>query len=76
VRRNFPSVTADVIVPTFTKNVKVGQPPGNHGGCVDQPERWCDNLSNNDPFVFGLASKASAYVTLKMANHVFKANQP
>jgi hypothetical protein len=52
-----------------------GTVPGNDGGCVDYPERWCDNLSNNDPFVFGLASKASAYVTLKMANHVFKAEQ-
>jgi len=53
-----------------------GTVPGNDGGCVDYPNRWCDNLSNNDPFVFGLASKASAYVTLKLANHVFKANQP
>jgi len=53
-----------------------GTVPGNDGGCVDMPDRWCDNLSNNDPFVFGLASKASAYVTLNMANHVFKANQP
>ena len=53
-----------------------GTVPGNDGGCVDYPERWCDNLSNNDPFVLGLASKASAYVTLKMANHVFKAEQP
>jgi hypothetical protein len=53
-----------------------GTVPGSDGGCVDYPGRWCDNLSNNDPFVFGLASKASAYVTLKMANHVFKAGQP
>jgi len=53
-----------------------GTVPGNDGGCVDYPNRWCDNLSNNDPFVFGLASKASAYVTLKLANHVFKAAQP
>jgi len=53
-----------------------GTVPGSDGGCVDYPERWCDNLSNNDPFILGLASKASAYVTLKMANHVFKANQP
>jgi hypothetical protein len=53
-----------------------GTVPGNDGGCADMPERWCDNLSNNDPFILGLASKASAYVTLKMANHVFKANQP
>ncbi len=53
-----------------------GTVPGDDGGCVDYPERWCDNLKNNDPFVLGLASKASAYVTLKMANHVFKAEQP
>jgi hypothetical protein len=53
-----------------------GTVPGNDGGCVDMPNLWCDNLSNNDPFVFGLASKASAFVTLKLANHVFKARQP
>jgi hypothetical protein len=53
-----------------------GTIPGNDGGCADMPNLWCDNLSNNDPFVFGLASKASAFVTLKLANHVFKANQP
>jgi hypothetical protein len=53
-----------------------GTVPGNDGGCVDYPNRWCDNLSNNDPFILGLASKASAVVTLKMANHVFKASQP
>jgi Peptidase family M28/PA domain len=52
-----------------------GTIPGSDGGCVDRPNLWCDNLSNNDPFVFGLASKASAFVTLKLANHVFKANQ-
>jgi len=53
-----------------------GNIPGSDGGCVDYPSRWCDNLSNNDPFVLGLASKASAYVTLKLANHVFKAENP
>jgi hypothetical protein len=53
-----------------------GTVPGNDGGCVDRPNLWCDNLSNNDPFVFGLASKASAYVTFKLANHLFKANHP
>jgi hypothetical protein len=53
-----------------------GTVPGNDGGCVDHSKMWCDNLSNNDPFVFGLASKASAFVTLKLANHVFKAKQP
>lgn len=48
-----------------------GQVPGNNGGCVDYPDRWCDNLSNNDPAVFDLASKATAYVTFKLANHAF-----
>jgi Zn-dependent M28 family amino/carboxypeptidase len=48
-----------------------GQVPGNDGGCCDYPNRWCDNLDNNDPFVLGLASKATAYVTLKLANHAF-----
>jgi len=48
-----------------------GHVPGNDGGCVDYPDRWCDNLSNNDPFILELASKASAVATLKMANHVF-----
>jgi len=53
-----------------------GHVPGNDGGCVDYPDRWCDNLPNNDPFILELASKASAYVTLKMSNHVFKTEQP
>jgi hypothetical protein len=53
-----------------------GQVPGNDGGCCDQPNRWCDNLSNNDPFVFGLVSKATAYVTLKLANQPFQASHP
>ena len=52
-----------------------GHVPGNDGGCVDYPNRWCDNLPNNDPFILELASKASAVVTLRMANHVFKAEQ-
>lgn len=45
-----------------------GKIPGFNGGCVDYPHRWCDNLSNNDPFVFELASKAVAYVVFKLAN--------
>jgi hypothetical protein len=49
-----------------------GTVPGDDGGCCDQPNRWCDNLDNNDPFVFGMVSKATAYVTLKLANHPFK----
>jgi hypothetical protein len=49
-----------------------GTVPGNDGGCVDYPNRWCDNLSNNDPFVLGMVSKATANVVFKMANHPFK----
>ena len=45
-----------------------GKIPGFNGGCVDHPHRWCDNLSNNDPFVFVLVSKAVAYVTFELAN--------
>ena len=39
-----------------------------NGGCVDYPHRWCDNLSNNDPLVLELASRAVAYVVFKLAN--------
>lgn len=42
--------------------------PGFTGYCVDIPYRWCDNLSNNDPFVLALVSKAVAQVTLQLAN--------
>lgn len=42
--------------------------PGFNGECVDVPDRWCDDLSNNDPFVLGLVSKAVAQVTLQLAN--------
>jgi hypothetical protein len=45
-----------------------GTVPGFNGGCVDRPHHWCDNLSNNDPFVLELASKAVAYVTFMLAN--------
>lgn len=48
-----------------------GNIPGNDGGCCDQPDRWCDNLDNNDPLVLGAVSKATAYVTLQLANHQF-----
>jgi hypothetical protein len=44
-----------------------GKIPSFNGGCVDNPHRWCDNLSNNDPFVLELATKAVAYVTFKLA---------
>ena len=48
-----------------------GNVPGFDGGCCDQPDRWCDNLDNNDPLVFGRVSKATGYVTFKLANHSF-----
>jgi hypothetical protein len=48
-----------------------GTVPGFDGGCVDRPHRWCDNLSNNDPFVFELVSRSVAYVTFELANRNF-----
>jgi Peptidase family M28/PA domain len=45
-----------------------GKVPGHNGGCVDHPRRWCDNLDNNDRFVFDFVSKAVAAVTLTLAN--------
>ena len=45
-----------------------GKIPSRNGGCVDHPHRWCDNLSNNDPFVFEMVSRSVAYVTWKLAN--------
>ena len=37
-----------------------GNVPSFDGGCVDNPFRWCDNLSNNDPNVLTFMSKAFA----------------
>ena len=37
------------------------------GGCVDNPFRWCDNLSNNDPAVLTFMSKTFATMEAKMA---------
>ncbi len=48
-----------------------GTIPSHNGGCVDYPHRWCDNLSNNDPFVFEFISKSVAYVTFMLANRHF-----
>jgi len=45
-----------------------GDIPSHNGGCVDQPHRWCDNLSNNDPFLLELMSKAVGDVTYRLAN--------
>jgi Zn-dependent M28 family amino/carboxypeptidase len=44
-----------------------GNIPSFDGGCVDNPFRWCDNLSNNDPVVMTLVSKAFADMTVRMA---------
>jgi Peptidase family M28/PA domain len=44
-----------------------GTVPGDDGGCVDNPFRWCDNLSNNDPEVFTFMSKAFANMVGHMA---------
>ena len=52
-----------------------GKIPSFNGGCVDQPHRWCDNLSNNDPFVLEFASKAVAYVTYTLANRDFSGHR-
>jgi len=44
-----------------------GNVPSIDGGCVDNPFRWCDNLSNNDPEVFTFMSKAFADMAVRMA---------
>ena len=44
-----------------------GNVPSFDGGCVDNPFRWCDNLSNNDPSVLTFMSKAFADMTVRMA---------
>jgi hypothetical protein len=44
-----------------------GNIPSFDGGCVDNPFRWCDNLSNNDPNVLTFMSKAFADMTVRMA---------
>jgi len=46
------------------------------GGCVDNPFRWCDNLSNNDPAVLTFMSKAFANTTIRMAfdNNIMNAS--
>jgi Peptidase family M28/PA domain len=48
-----------------------GKVPSFNGGCVDNPHRWCDNLSNNDSFVLELTTKAVAYVVFELANRHF-----
>ncbi len=59
----------------FTGNYE-GRVPGRDGGCVDNPGRWCDDISNINSFVLGFASKATAQVVLQMANTAFNAAKP
>jgi hypothetical protein len=44
-----------------------GNIPSFDGGCVDNPFRWCDNLSNNDPKVLTFMTKAFADMVVRMA---------
>jgi Peptidase family M28/PA domain len=44
-----------------------GNIPSFDGGCVDNPFLWCDNLSNNDPDVMTLVSRAFATMVVQMA---------
>lgn len=44
-----------------------GNIPSTDGGCVDNPFRWCDNLSNNDPKVLTFMSKGFANMVVNMA---------
>jgi hypothetical protein len=54
-----------------------GNVPGTDGGCVDNPFRWCDNLSNNDPVVLTWMSKTFANMVGHMAydTQVFNSTQ-
>jgi Peptidase family M28/PA domain len=54
-----------------------GTVPGTDGGCVDNPFRWCDNLSNNDPEVLTWMSKTFANMVGHMAydTQVFNSTQ-
>jgi hypothetical protein len=46
------------------------------GGCVDNPFRWCDNLSNNDPEVMTFMSRTFGNQVVQMAfdNNVMSAS--
>jgi hypothetical protein len=50
----------------FTGNFE-GNVPSFDGGCVDNPFRWCDNLSNNDPEVLTFMSRTFANMVVGMA---------
>jgi hypothetical protein len=53
-----------------------GNVPSTDGGCVDNPFRWCDNLSNNDPQVLTWMSKTFANMVAHLAydTQVFSAS--
>jgi hypothetical protein len=44
-----------------------GNVPSFDGGCVDNPFRWCDNLSNNDPNVLTFMSRGFGNMVVNMA---------
>src|SRR3954447_22476791 len=44
-----------------------GNIPSFDGGCVDNPFRWCDNLSNNDREVLTFMSRGFANMVVQMA---------
>ena len=44
-----------------------GNVPSFDGGCVDNPFRWCDNLSNNDPEVMTFMSRTFGNMVVRMA---------
>jgi hypothetical protein len=46
------------------------------GGCVDNPFRWCDNLSNNDPEVMTFMSRTFDNMAIRMADRSFTAQSP
>ena len=50
----------------YTGNFE-GNIPSSDGGCVDNPFRWCDNLSNNDPDVLTFMSRTFATMVVQMA---------
>jgi hypothetical protein len=45
-----------------------GDIPSFNGGCVDQPNRYCDNISNIRTDVLEFVSQGFAWVTFKLAN--------
>jgi hypothetical protein len=60
-------LASDVALFGGTEGNFEGNVPGDDGGCVDLPFRWCDNLSNNDPEVLTWMSKTFANMVGHMA---------